>query len=297
MTSVTQWIKPLYQMVPFKAPLFHAVRSVWTPPESVYRHLHFKGVIRIPVGSRSFLMQHHGHQIENELFWSGVRGGWEPQSLRIWQELARSATTVLDIGANTGLFSLVAKAASPDATVIAFEPVKRVWERLVANEALNEFNFVAENLAVSNASGTVTLYDDGQDLPLSASLQKDFPSLSSEASKTEVASVTVDDYLEKHPLGTEALTPDLVKIDVEGHEAEVVQGMTTLLSRARPSLLVEVLTREVAEALHDLLAPLDYRFYDIDESGPVRATDRVQVSSSFNVLACKGSVADRIRLA
>ena len=314
MSTLRRWVRPLVHNVPFKGPLFHAVRSVWTPPESVYRHLHFRGVVRIPVKETSFLMKHHGHQIENELFWKGIEGGWEPHSLQLWAHLCDMSNIILDIGANTGLFSLVASAVSPDATVIAFEPVRRVYEHLDENRRLNGSPFVAEHLAVSGASGTVHLFDDGQDLPLSASLEQDFPSLSDHAVPVSVQAVAIDDYLQGHPLAlnrfpeteglsqptpgsdtsVQPLVPDLIKIDVEGHEIAVLDGMSELLANHRPTLLIEVLSRSVADGVQERLGGLGYRFYDVDEDGPLRALDRVEVSSSFNVLACAPTVADSL---
>src|SRR6185369_1528373 len=104
--------RKLYRAIPLKQPAFELVRRAVRLPEPLYRHLHFEGVIEVPVGGRSFRMRHHGTQIENEVFWSGLFGRWEGASLRAWVAAARSARAILDVGANTGLYALAAGATA-----------------------------------------------------------------------------------------------------------------------------------------------------------------------------------------
>src|SRR4051812_7150805 len=101
-------LKRLYDRAPFKQPIFEQMRRVLRLPEPFYRHLLFRGVFTTEVGPGSFRMQHYGYQIENELFWGGLTAGYEGTSLKLWKELCASAQTVIDGGANTGVYSLVA---------------------------------------------------------------------------------------------------------------------------------------------------------------------------------------------
>src|SRR3954466_14430559 len=93
--------RKLYRAIPLKQPAFELLRRVARVPEPLYRHLHFEGVIDVPVDGASFRMRHHGTQIENEVFWSGRFGRWEGASLRAWVAAARNARTIADVGANT----------------------------------------------------------------------------------------------------------------------------------------------------------------------------------------------------
>src|SRR5713101_2751945 len=123
-------IKALYRSIPFKQQLFTALRRI---PLSIalMRHLRFAGIINVQVdATHSFLMHNYETFIENDLFWRGYGRGWEGMSLRIWRRLARHAHSILDIGANTGVYSLAAKCVNPAATIVAFEPVERVYRRL-----------------------------------------------------------------------------------------------------------------------------------------------------------------------
>ncbi len=153
-------LKSTYNFFPFKKELFTALKLVWKPSESVYRHLHFKGIIKANIDEkRSFLISHYGFQIENEIFWSGLFGNWEKDSLLLWTKLCEESDVIFDIGANTGVYSLIAKAVRPQSTVYAFEPVSRVFNRLNENIALNKFDITAVEKAASNADGTAIIRD------------------------------------------------------------------------------------------------------------------------------------------
>src|SRR5690606_2225067 len=108
-------------------------------PESVYRHLHFEGPFTVRIDAEhEFRIISHGSVIENELFWAGYGQSWEGGSLKVWAALCRQRRgPILDIGANTGVYALAAKALAPKARVIAVEPVARVAAKLRANIALN----------------------------------------------------------------------------------------------------------------------------------------------------------------
>ena len=64
-------------------------------------------------------------QIENEIYWYGLESGHECKSMAIWIEYCEifQPKEILDIGANTGVYGLVAKAICPMANVSFFEPI------------------------------------------------------------------------------------------------------------------------------------------------------------------------------
>lgn len=85
-----QLLKSLYSVFPFKKQLFSVIKTFWTPPTSIYRHLHFKAPFNVTIApNEQFKMQHYGFEIENEVFWKGVQNGWEKQSLSLWIPLSR----------------------------------------------------------------------------------------------------------------------------------------------------------------------------------------------------------------
>lgn len=159
MPTARSILKRLYEAVPFKQPVFQLVRRVVSLPEPVYRHLHFKGIIEVPISpTASFRILHHNHMIENELFWNGF-DGWEKVSMELWTRLSRNARVVVDIGANTGVYALAASAVQPNALVIAVEPVRRIYKKLAYNASLNQGRIKTVHAAASSCSGVAVLYD------------------------------------------------------------------------------------------------------------------------------------------
>src|SRR2546430_6630038 len=108
------FFKSIYSALPLKRQIFEMLRPMGLPLR-LYRHLHFKGLIEVRVkGSDAFKIMHYGYAEENELFWGGLEGCWENVSLDIWRRLAASARVICDVGANHGVYSLVAKAVNRD---------------------------------------------------------------------------------------------------------------------------------------------------------------------------------------
>jgi FkbM family methyltransferase len=137
---------------------------------------------------------------------------------------------VLDLGANVGYFALTAAALTgPSGRVIAYEPMPRNAEALRANIAANRLRHVdVVEAAVSDRAGRAILHLNESDQEASLVHGGIAASLS-------VSSVTIDDEMSRR-----ALSPNLIKIDVEGAEEIVVRGMPATLKRARPVIVCEM---------------------------------------------------------
>jgi FkbM family methyltransferase len=288
-----QQLKQLYQGVPFKQEFFSALRTVYRPPASIYQHLHFKGVFRVPVGRSSFLIEHNGFQVENSLFWGGIEGCWEGASLALWARLCARSSVVVDVGANTGVYALAAKAVNPQAAVFAFEPVSRVYAKLVANCERNHFDCHPVRKALSNRSGTAKIYDLESDHVYSVTLDKNLHPDHLPVIEREVETVRLDEFLSG--AGVERQL-DLIKIDVETHEPEVLEGMGQALYRDRPALLVEILNDQVAERIEQLVAPCQFRYFNISETMGPREQQHLTKSDDFNFLLCDDATARALSL-
>ncbi len=199
--------------------------------------------------------------IASRLFWNGLTG-YEPESLPPFAALARSASVVLDIGANSGVFTLVAAAANNNAHVVAFEPAPDVVPYLHKNVALNSCsNVQVEPVAVGADRGVVEfLIPDVLALPTGGSTRRGFRE---EVRSVEVPVTTVDSYVRDMELGH----VDLIKVDTEGTEPEVLDGAVETLARDRPVILCEVLLGIREEELEARLVPLDYRFFKLTDRG------------------------------
>ena len=85
---------------------------------------------------------------------------------------------------------------------------------------------------------------------------------------------------------------DLLKIDVETHEPAVLRGFHELIKRDRPTMLIEILTDEVAAQVAEMISGLDYVYYNIDDvSWPPPKVATLSRSGHFNFLICRPEVA------
>ena len=289
-----RFFKKSYQFFPFKKQLFQVIKYFWTPPHSVYKHLHFTSVMKVKIDkSNSFNMMHSGTEIENDIFWKGLTGGWECLSMQFWIQLCRDAKVIVDIGANTGIYALTAKTVNPKAHVIAFEPLKQMFQKLSYNCGLNQFNINCIEKAVSDKNGTAIIYETGEDHVAAATLNIETRQYGNLKKETEIKTITLDTFIQENDL----LKIDLIKIDVETHEPNVLQGYKQYLALHRPDFLIEVLTDEVGFKLQQLVDGLDYFYFNIDDKGrKVRKVDIIKKSDYFNYLICKEESAKKLKL-
>ncbi|MFT3981252.1 MAG: FkbM family methyltransferase [Ferruginibacter sp.] len=286
-------LKKVYNALPFKMQIFSFVKLFWKPNRSIYQHLHFTGIIKVPIGKLgSFKMKHYGFQIENDIFWSGLTNGWEKVSTNLWITLCKNASVILDIGANTGIYALIAKTINPGSKVYAFEPVKRVFEKLEENITLNKFDIIAFEKAVSNSNGTAVIYDDAGEHIYSVTVNKNMVSPGVKAIETKIETITLNSFIRQNNLSH----IDLIKIDVETHEPEVLQGFNEYLSVFKPTMLVEVLDDEVGEKINNIVSGLGYLYFNIDEEKGIRQVTNITKSDYYNYLFCDEKVARELGL-
>jgi FkbM family methyltransferase len=258
-------------------------------PERLYRHLYFKRVIKIDYKNDSILINHFGYKVENELFWSGYGNPWEANSLKLWYRLCQVHHRIADVGANTGVYGLAAKSFNPRALVSSFEPVPRVFEKLKANIELNDFSIDAYNIGLSNFKGKAKVFTEGQEHVYSVTVNKDISDNSNPKQQEEIEVDRMDNIF------TESDFPDLIKLDVETHEPEVIEGMAALIS-ILPTMLIEVLSDEVAEKLNGLIDLKGYCIYDVPDHAPIRKLQKIQKATNYNLLLCKAEVAMQLNL-
>jgi FkbM family methyltransferase len=143
-------------------------------------------------------------------------------------------TVFWDVGANIGLYSIIFGKMFPDWQIVAFEPNRNLHDRLRANIDRNGLeNILIVPVALSNikAVGKVDYLEEkpGAGRILIDSSQKLDPS-------NAVEIMTGNDFLLEH----EDLLPNFIKIDVEGHEIEVINGMMGVIEKQRPLIALEV---------------------------------------------------------
>ena len=149
----------------------------------------------------------------------------------------REGEVFLDVGAHIGKYTLqLARVVGKSGLVIAVEPHPRNYDVLMRNIRENNFeNIIALNIAAWNYDGEIELFP-GKSSGLHSvkrSLQEQ-QGVSSEKPPLKVKAKRLDDVLET--IGADV---DWIKIDVEGAEIEVLQGLEKTLKKNHPKLIIE----------------------------------------------------------
>jgi FkbM family methyltransferase len=216
------------------------------------------------LGSAAFICDLHD-TISREVCFTGR---YEPQETQLAMGLLRPGMIAVDVGANWGYFSLVcAHAVGSSGRVIALEPDPRIHAMLAGNVAANGLSQVEVlKLAAGAGAGHLSFvgFDEQQG---NWGLSRAARTL--EAADFECATASLDDLLDTK--GAETI--DLVKIDIEGAEAEAIRGMADGLRRHRYRyVLLECHPAELAglgASVEECLEPFrraGYKGWHIDHS-------------------------------
>ena len=170
--------------------------------------------------------------------------------------LSERKRSFLDIGALHGMFSLVFAKQGPGKKVIAVDPSPIAFSKLLYNITKNSFDNVCPlECAVSNRSGYLEMGYEWEHLVSGSSSD----SLLRIPSRTGEAICKEYDFV-----------PDIIKIDVEGHEVKVLQGLARVLKDHKPIVFMEFHPVRVKEGgddlylLTDLLTELRYRAWKVN---------------------------------
>jgi len=160
-----------------------------------------------------------------------LTGEFEKDILDLSRQYIPRDGVAIDIGANIGIHSLFFADIATQGIVLAFEPSQETFSFLVEN-VRHISNIIPINLALSNEKGIVDFYiaSDNAYSSLKDTQRKPI-------NRTQkVICTSLDHFLEG--LGIERL--DFVKIDVEGFELNVLQGMQKTINTYRPVIQCEI---------------------------------------------------------
>jgi len=148
--------------------------------------------------------------------------------------MLRPGMTVIDVGANSGYYTLLAaRLVGGTGQVHAFEPVAGPFERLQRNLQLNSFhNIRITRAAVGQSSGRSIVYPSA--VENNDGLGSVFRGPSRTAVGEDVPMISLNQLIQALP----DRRVDLIKIDVEGAEADVFTGARNLLSEPDPPALL-----------------------------------------------------------
>jgi FkbM family methyltransferase len=155
-------------------------------------------------------------------------GDLDPAISDLIRKIVRRGDVVVDVGANVGIVTLQsASLVGSRGKVFAFEPVARLADLLERSSAENGFgNVTVLRVALSDFAGKGVMHVPDQSLGCSTLR----PGLDGESCQVNL--------LDAVDFGPDFKNPRLLKIDVEGHEAEVLAGGRSFLARHRPEYVL-----------------------------------------------------------
>lgn len=217
--------------------------------------------------------------------------------MTLWIEIIRKIKpkVILDIGANTGIYGVVAKLINNSSAVHFFEPtpmsLSAINKSLEANKVTQE-SFIHNVFLSDGNEGLKTLFTNSD---------QDFSYVYYDEAKTAnekfiTTSVwTLSTYFQLlHPeVNTESI--ELVKIDVEGHEFRVLKGFKEYFS-SETIFLIEVLNDQAASELQYFFTSEDYIFLNIDDdSFSLSQQTELKPSIKWNILIVPKSKFSNLR--
>jgi len=205
--------------------------------------------------------------VNDALYWFGVQG-YEGQVANVWIDACRQARSVLEIGGNIGLFTVIGGKVAPGAYTVV-EPVPGVASVLRRNLARNGLAGieVLEAAAIPGDTGrtvTLTIPAEGRSAPVGAFLS-DHSEVTDRRAET---TITVQGV----PFRELITGRDLVKVDAEGIEYQLLASVRDVLLSERPTLLIEVLpeSRMLGEFLAAIARDAGYRIVIVPEWGSAK---------------------------
>ncbi len=205
----------------------------------------------------------------------------------VLRRLAHGKACILDVGANVGLTSLVMAKGdmAPNGHIYAFEASEAASRIIRDNAALNDLaaRITVVNALIAEQSGlTIDFYGDAASG--SASI---IPGYLAHHHPLRKVALALDDFVRDA-----GVTPDLIKIDVEGAELRVIDGLTETLRAARPLAFIELhswgdlAVSDTADSLIERLVPLGYRLIYLRTKEFITDTAVLVGRGRCHVLAC-----------
>ncbi len=162
-----------------------------------------------------------------------LRGIEAERDYSIILQLAKNKKCVFDVGANHGIISLLVADQNKEVQIHAFEASEAAVNVINHNLQLNKADHTVRvvNSLIADKSGyAIPFYWEGS--AGGASITKGRLGHQTEIYK---ATLSLDDYVNYF-----GLSPDFIKMDIEGAEGIAIKGMSQILQKARPLIFIEL---------------------------------------------------------
>lgn len=180
------------------------------------------------------------------------RNYYEDLSAKLWFKMTRLEGYCFDVGAHTGIYSILGNLGKTDNNIISIEPYFLNFSRLLSNLKIN--NIETKNCLLGAATNTegVAKFSIKTNLDYHTS-----GGAVSEDGNFSVTKIKIDKLnLNKKVSG--------MKIDTEGHEFQVLEGSKNYIARDKPDIIFEINEKSFNKCL-ELLNSYSYKYYFIDE--------------------------------
>lgn len=251
------------------------IRIFWWKINQIF--LHIPAVIEIEKGIYCYctpFSSYGGLVVYNKLP--------EYPEMRFMLKNLNHGDTFFDVGANMGIYTLLAASKIRSKTIYSFEPIPRVLNQLRMNLSLNN---LLENVKVIEK---VVSDKNGYEKFLVQDITE-YSHITYHKSRKGITipSITLDNYCKKQ--GIENI--NLIKIDVEGAEFKVLKGMRKLLKNHQVSkLIVELAGNSIKydidhQDIVNYLNKFDYQTFKLNERLQLTEVDQVSNSETFYLIA------------
>jgi FkbM family methyltransferase len=222
-------------------------------------------LVRVRVGLSAGLLMHLQFPAE-----AGVwRGEHEPLVQKAIEAVVQSGWVVFDVGSYIGSLALgAARLVGETGCVVAFDgdPVNAV--RLREHATINHFERTMQVVPAavwSHSAPDGLTFRCGSRMRSQGGVEAEaYRPLLGDGELIRVPAVSLDDFVL-----SSGLRPRLIKVDVEGGEAQVLRGAAALLANDRPLLIVEIHTPQALEEVRRCLVQHDYRVHEVVLYDPV----------------------------
>ena len=200
-------------------------------------------------------------------FWNNH---YERKTLEIWSKVTSVDGIVLDIGAHSGIYSLVANKSIKSGAVLSFEPHFLNFSRLNLNLRANEFS-----------TKTAFMYGVGKNnetLPFSISPNLDYLTSGGKIGRfqkqitSDIQTIAIDKFLDSKAKNN----VKVIKLDVEGYEYECLQGMLETIINSKPLIFFECMSSKNNNEIELFLKNQNYEIFIINDlNGFIEKTNKI----------------------
>lgn len=216
----------------------------------------FFGQVCCRQNDKTFYMFHVNDDVVAwQYFWLD---SFEVEVMNRFYDSLKTASRVLDIGAYTGCYSLLA--AKSGAHVTAFEMIPRTVERLKINARLNQLENLIEILpyGVSSTAGSKEI-----SMPRNADFLGTGNSVETKKNiaiqdSTTCNFLVIDEWWRNNS----APKVDLIKLDVEEHEHEALAGAMEMIASCKPEIVLEIASQNL-EQVQNRLGGVGYKLLQL----------------------------------